>query len=140
MTLDSTDTRWLAGMAFENTTNGHRFTIDADSQFGGQDKGPRPKPVLLNSLAGCTGMDVVSILSKMKQEFSWFNIRVEGELGDEHPKTYESIKIIYQFKTVDGLDDAKVRKAINLSQERYCGVSAMLKKACNLTWEIEYVE
>jgi putative redox protein len=55
-------------------------------------------------------------------------------------KTYESIKLIYQFKSADGLDDAKVRKAVNLSQDRYCGVSAMLKKVCDLTWDIEYLE
>jgi putative redox protein len=140
MTKHSTDTLWLEGMAFENTTDGHHFIVDADSQFGGQDKGPRPKPLLLNSLAGCSGMDVVSILRKMKQEFSWFNIRVEGQLGDEHPKTYESIKLIYQFKSTEGLDDAKVRKAVNLSQDRYCGVSAMLSKVCDLTWDIEYLE
>ena len=135
-----TDTLWLEGMSFENTVDGHTFVVDADKEFGGADKGPRPKPLLLNALAGCTAMDVVSVLKKMKQEFSWFNVRVVGELGDEHPKTYGTIRLIYQFKKADGLDDAKVRKAATLSQERYCGVSAMLRKACDLSWDVEYLD
>ncbi len=140
MTEHTTDTQWLNGMAFENSVEGHRFIVDADAQFGGEDKGPRPKLLLLNSLAGCTAMDVVSILKKMKQPFGWFNVRTVGELGDEHPKTYRSIHLIFQFKKADNLDDAKVRKAITLSQDNYCGVSAMLKKACEVTWEVEYLD
>jgi putative redox protein len=140
MTLHKVDTRWLDGMAFENLLDGHRFTVDAAAEFGGKDRGPRPKPLMLNALAGCTGMDVVSVLNKMKQPLSWFNIRVEGDLSDEHPKTYKAIRLTYQFKKSDKLDDAKVIKAVNLSQEQYCGVSAMLKKVCELTWNIEYLD
>jgi len=127
-------------MAFENTIDGHKFIVDAAEKFGGKDRGPTPKPLLLTSLAGCTGMDVVSILNKMKQEISWFNIKVEGDLGEEHPKTFENIRLTYQFKAADNLDDAKVRKAVTLSQDRYCGVSAMLNKVSNLSWEIEYLD
>jgi len=140
MTLQKTESTWIEGMAFENTIDGHKFTVDAVEKFGGKDKGPTPKPLLLASLSGCTGMDVVSILKKMKQEFSWFNIKVEGDLGEEHPKTFENIRLTYQFKASDNLDDAKVRKAVTLSQDQYCGVSAMLKKVSNLTWEIEYLD
>ena len=140
MTLETVDTRWLEGMAFENSIDGHKFIVDAAEKFGGKNMGPKPKPLLLNSLAGCTGMDVVSILGKMKQKLSWFNVRVEGDLGDEHPKTYQAIRLTFQFKKSDDLDDAKVRKAVSLSQDQYCGVSAMLKKACDLSWEIEYLD
>jgi putative redox protein len=140
MTEHITDTLWQDGMAFENTIDGHSFVVDADAEFGGGDKGPRPKKLLLTALAGCTAMDVVSVLRKMKQEFSWFNVRVTGELGDEHPKTYGSIRLTYQFKKSDGLDDSKVRKAASLSQERYCGVSAMLKKVCDVSWDVEYLD
>ncbi|MCK5735185.1 MAG: OsmC family protein [Spirochaetaceae bacterium] len=140
MTQQKTETLWLEGMAFENNLDGHKIIVDAVEEFGGTNKGPTPKPLLLNSLSGCTGMDVVSILKKMKQEFTWFNIVVEADLGEEHPKTFENIRLTYQFKTSDNLDDTKVRKAVSLSQDRYCGVSAMLKKACNLSWEIEYLD
>ncbi len=140
MTHEAVDALWLEGMAFENLTGGYKFTVDAAAEFGGKNKGPKPKLLLLNALAGCTGMDIVSILSKMKQELSWFNVRVEGNLGDEHPKTYQTIRLTFQFKKSDDLNDAKVRKAINLSQDQYCGVSAMLKKACDISWEIEYLD
>ncbi len=140
MTQQKTETLWLEGMAFENSVDGHKFIVDAVEQFGGKDRGPSPKPLLLNSLAGCTGMDVVSILNKMKQKFSWFNITVDADLGEKHPKTFENIHLTYQFKASDSLDDEKVRKAVILSQDNYCGVSAMLKKASNLTWEIEYLD
>ncbi|MCK5251138.1 MAG: OsmC family protein, partial [Spirochaetaceae bacterium] len=91
-------------MAFENSIDGHKFIVDAAEEFGGKNKGPKPKPLLLNSLAGCTGMDVVSILGKMKQKLSWFNVRVEGDLGDVHPKTYQTIRLTFQFKKSDNLD------------------------------------
>ena len=140
MTLHSIDTRWLDGMAFENTVDGHSFTVDAAEQFGGRNLGPRPKLLLLNALAGCTGMDVVSMLTKMRQKLSWFNIHVEGDLGDEHPKTYQAIRLTYQFRKSDNLDEEKVLKAVTMSQEQYCGVSAMLKKVCELGWNIVYVD
>ena len=139
MILHTTQTRWLEDMSFENTIDSHSFTIDASAEFGGQNRGPRPKELLLTSLAGCTGMDVVSILRKMKQNFTWFNVKVEGQLGEEHPKVYETIRVIYQFKESDNLDKAKVEKAAALSQDRYCGISAMLKKACSLRWDVEYL-
>jgi putative redox protein len=85
-------------------------------------------------------MDVVSMLTKMKQNVSWFNVRVEANLGEEHPKTYTEIRLTYQFKKADNLDDAKGRKAAALSQERYCGVSAMLQKATDVSWDIEYLD
>lgn len=130
---------WTGDMGFDAVVNGHTIRLDADAEFGGKDAGPRPKPLLLVALAGCSGMDVVSVLKKMREPISWFNMRVEGELGEQHPKTYERIKIIYEFKASDGLKDENVRKAVDLSRERYCGVNAMLSKAAAMDFEVRYV-
>jgi putative redox protein len=130
---------WKGDMGFTAEVNGHQIQLDADEAFGGKDEGPRPKPLILASLAGCSGMDVVSILKKMREPVSWFNMRVQGELSEEHPKMYTSIMIIYEFKAADGLKDENVRKAVDLSQERYCGVSALLRKAIPVEYEIAYL-
>jgi len=130
---------WTGDMAFNATVNGHSIKLDADAEFGGKDAGPRPKPLLLVALAGCSGMDVVSVLKKMREPVSWFNMKVEGDLGSEHPKIYERIKIIYEFKASDGLKDENVRKAVDLSRTRYCGVNAMLSKAATMEFEIRYL-
>jgi putative redox protein len=132
------EARWTKGMSFEGNVNDHQIAIDAHSKFGGKNKGPRPKPMLLLSLAGCTGMDVVSLLEKMRVEVEDFRIIVTGELTDEHPKYYHKIHIIYQFKGKD-INTGKVEKAINLSQDKYCGVSYMLKQAADITYNIEYL-
>lgn len=125
------------GMAFDTIIDGHNITVDADSQFGGEDLGPTPKPLVLQALTGCTGMDVVSLLQKMRVEYSNFEIIVEAELTDEHPKYYHKIHLIYSIKTKPEFH-AKVEKAIDLSQDRYCGVSYMLKQSSELTHEIAY--
>jgi len=130
---------WQSGMAFESEISGHKLIMDAVPTVGGDDQGPRPKPLVLASLAGCTGMDVVSILRKMKQSFTYFNIEVDAESTEEHPKTYNAMKLIYEFKEADKLDPAKVEKAVKLSQDRYCGVSALLKKAIPIQYEIRYI-
>jgi putative redox protein len=126
---------WAEGMSFNLHSDGHEVVFDASEEHGGSDKGPRPKPMLLGSLAACTGMDVVSLLKKMRVEYDAFSIRVTGKLTDEHPKYYHKIHLIYSFKG-DNLEESKLKKAIDLSQERYCGVSAMLRKASTLTYEI----
>lgn len=127
---------WKGDMEFETELNGHKLTIDASPEVGGHDKGPRPKMLMLTALAGCTGMDVISILKKMKVEPEEFNVRVDGTLTEEHPKYYETMNIIYEFKGAD-LPEDKLRKAIELSQDKYCGVSALYKKAIKLTYEIK---
>ncbi len=127
---------WLENMAFEADVMGHKITMDAAEQVGGENRGPRPKPLLMVGLAGCTGMDVVSILKKMRVELDEFNVRVEGELTDEHPKQYTKMKVIYEFKGND-LPMDKLEKAVSLSEQKYCGVSAMFKKAIEITSEIK---
>lgn len=131
MMKNSTNLSWKGEMAFEATVNDHKIIIDADEKVGGKDQGPRPKALTLVSLGGCTGMDVVSILAKMRVKLDGFQVNVEGELTDEHPKYYHTITINYIFKGKD-LPMDKLEKAINLSQERYCGVTAMLNKAATV--------
>lgn len=126
-------------MAFEAEVSGFKLMLDADSAVGGQNAGPRPKPLTLVSLAGCTGMDVISILGKMRVVPDYFNVSVEGELSEEHPKTFIKIHLVYEFKGKD-LPIEKLQKAIDLSQDRYCGVSAMLRKASELTYEIKILD
>lgn len=129
---------WAGDMAFEADVSGHKIRMDADEEVGGKDSGPRPKPLLLVSLAGCSGMDVISILKKMREPVTWFDVKVSGELTEEHPKYYSSVKLTYEFKASDGLKDENVRKAVILSQDKYCGVSALLKKAIPVEWEVVY--
>ena len=130
---------WESGMQFSSKINDHSLTMDAEAQFGGNDAGPRPKPLLLASLAGCTGMDVVSLLKKMRVEVDSFDIKVQGELTDEHPKYYHKIHVTYSFTGVD-IDHSKVEKAVILSQEKYCGVSAVYKEVLEITSEIRIKE
>jgi putative redox protein len=126
---------WQDGMAFETELNGHKIIMDAGESNGGKNKGPRPKPFMLAALAGCTGMDVVSILAKMRVEVSKFRIWIEAQQTEEHPKHYTDIKIIYEFTGKD-LPMDKLEKAVSLSEERYCGVNAVYKKAMKVTYEI----
>ena len=130
---------WNGGMSFETEMDGHKIILDATPEVGGKDLGPRPKPFMLLALAGCTGMDVISILNKMGQEVSWFNVRVEADQTEEHPKHYTSYHIIYEFKASDDLNRKKVDKAIVLSQDRYCGVSDILKKVSPITHQVDYL-
>ena len=126
-------------MAFESEVNGHKLVLDAAKEFGGEDLGYRPKPLVMAALAGCTGMDVVSILKKMRVEYDGLEIKVEGDVADEHPKTYTALKLIYEFKGKD-LPMEKLEKAVALSEKTYCGVWAMYKKAVPVTYEIRVVE
>jgi putative redox protein len=127
MSTNKVDVTWTGEMSFEADVNGFKLAMDADEKVGGQNKGPRPKPLTLASLGGCTAMDVISILKKMRIEPEWFNIEVEGELTEEHPKSYHTIRLTYMFKG-QNLDREKLQKAVDLSHERYCGVSALLRK------------
>ena len=100
-----------------------------------KDRGPRPKALLLSGLAGCTGMDVRSILGKMKMPFDSFSVEVDAETNDEHPIVYTRILLRYIF-TGQELDRGKIQKAVRLSTEKYCGVHAMLGKSATIDYEI----
>jgi len=135
MNKEIVTTKWLSNMAFESDVNGHKILLDADSSAGGENRGPRPKPFMLLSLGGCTGMDVISILKKMRVDIDEFNVRVEGELTEEHPKHFVKIHVLYEFTGKD-LPLDKLKKAVELSEERYCGVSAVYRKTMEMTSEI----
>ncbi|MBN2460178.1 MAG: OsmC family protein [Candidatus Cloacimonetes bacterium] len=126
-----TSVEWKGDMLFEAELLGQRFYFDSDKKYGGQGKGLRPKPLLLSALAGCTGMDVVSILKKMRIEDYKLNITVEAEQTEEHPKIYRKIYLNYNFRGKE-LPEDKIKKAVELSETRYCGVSAMLKKSADI--------
>lgn len=126
---------WNDKMSFTAKVNGHEIIIDAVEAVGGEDKGPQPKPFMLVALGGCTGMDVVSILKKMRVELKDFNVKVEGELTEEHPKHFHKMHVTYEFWGKD-LPMDKLKKAVSLSEDRYCGVSESYKKAMELTSEI----
>lgn len=133
------DMAWTDKVAFKTDMDGHKVVIDATNESGGSDLGPRPKKLMLTALAGCTGVDVVMILKKMKVEPEAFNVIVEADVTDEHPKHYSKMKVIYQFKGKD-LPKDKLEKAIKLSEEKYCGVTAVYKKAMEMEREIRIVE
>lgn len=121
--------------AFDIQQDGHTLRID-DAEGN---TGPRPKALLLSALAACTGMDIVSILEKMRVDFSQFNLRVEGHLTEDHPKVYDNIVLIYEIKLENEGDKKNMEKAVALSVEKYCGVHAMLNKASHVTHQIEYL-
>jgi putative redox protein len=131
---------WKDNMAFDAEASGEHVPLDAAPEHGGTGPGFRPKQLLLVALAGCTGMDVVAILRKMHQPLKHFDVRVEGDLSDSQPAVYARMRIVYEFSTRDGLDPSKVERAVALSQEKYCGVSAMLRKAAEIAHEIRYVD
>lgn len=133
------DLGWANNLSFETDIDGHKLVIDADEAVGGQNRGPRPKKLMLVALAGCTGIDVISILAKMKVEPEKFNVLVEADVTEEHPKHYSSMKIIYQFKGKD-LPMDKLERAVELSITKYCGVSAVYKKAVDFSTEIRIIE
>jgi putative redox protein len=136
---ESVTTSWLSNMAFETEINGHKIIVDAAPEVGGQNRGPRPKPFMLAALGGCTGMDVISILKKMHVEVEKFNVIVEGDLTEEFPKHFFKMHVIYEFTGKD-LSMEKLQKAVGLSEERYCGVSSVYRKALELTSEIKITE
>jgi putative redox protein len=133
---DIVKAEWLGKMAFETEINGNKIIIDAEPEVGGENRGPQPKPLMLTSLAGCTAMDVISILKKMRVEVEKFNVNVEGMQTDEHPKHYYKIHVIYEFTGRD-LPREKLQKAVSLSEERYCGVTAVYNKVIEMSSEIK---
>lgn len=122
-------------MSFDVDVDGHKMVIDSAPEFGGQSAGPKPKSLMLVALAGCTGMDVVSMLRKMKIAFEDFKVDVKGTLTDSHPKHFDHMHIIYRIKGKD-IPLEKVRMAVDLSQDKYCGVSYSYKSSIEITNEI----
>lgn len=125
---------WTSGMAFEAEQEGLRIPIDVPGPDG-TSRGVRPKGLLLAGLGGCTGMDVVSILEKMRVPFEGLSVDVSADQSEDHPKVFTAIRVTYRFRGRD-LPMDKLERAVQLSQEKYCGVSAMLGKTAAITTEI----
>ena len=120
-------TRWKGGMAFEsNNPSGRTFEIDASPDEGGQGGGVRPKALMLSSLAGCSGLDVAFIIRKMKLEVSDFHIDINARLSDAQPQTYEQVEMQFHFYG-DQLNESKLKRAVDLSVDKYCGVMKMFR-------------
>ncbi len=126
-----TTTEWIGGLAFDSVVNGHHLVMDVDAEAGGKDAGPRPKPLLLAALSGCSGMDVVSILDKMKVGPYQLRIDAEADSTSEHPIVYHTIRLSYHFQG-ENLPADKIVKAVTLSTEKYCGVNAMLQRTARV--------
>lgn len=126
------------GMAFKANINGHSLITDTTVDDGGNDEGPSPKRLMLVALAGCAGIDVVSILTKMKVIFSDLSIDVSATLSEETPQTYKKVTVTYKIK-IPVEDQAKMEKAVKLSEDKYCGVNAMFRAFAEVTHEIMYL-
>jgi len=138
MAAHHTELKWIDELKFDAFQNGKTIRIDANPDES-TTTGVRPKALILTSLAGCTAIDVIEMLKKMRVAFSDFSIKVTGELTEEDPKTYRTVILTYLVKLHDHNDKAKMEKAVNLSQEKYCGVTAMVKKFADLKVVIEYL-
>lgn len=124
---------WQGAMRFEGTaSSGHILTLDSASEHGGQNAGFRPMELLLIGLAGCTAMDVISILNKKRVNVTGFEVNVRGERAETHPRVYTKIHVEYVVRGPDIPSEA-VERAIQLSEEKYCSASAMLGEVAEIT-------
>lgn len=130
----------LKGITFVGKTDSnHWITIDGPEEFGGSNAGIRPKELLLISLAGCTGSDVASILSKKRVKLDGFEMNINADVADEHPQVFTKIHLEYVFYGKN-LPVKEIERAIELSQTKYCSVTAMLQKAVEITHSYKIVE
>ena len=136
MATNLVKTTWKENMQFESDNpSGISLTMDAGEESGGEGKGYRPKALMLSSLAGCSGLDVVSLLKKMHAEVAEFRIDITAELTDDHPKFYNKVKVDYHFSDSE-LQPKKIQKAVNLSVTKYCGVMEMFRQFAEVEIEI----
>jgi len=129
--------RYTGGLSFmgKGETN-HWVTMDGPAELSGEDAGSRPKELLLLALGGCTGADVASLLNKRRVRFRKFEIAVAAEVAETHPRVFTHIALTYRFEG-DDVPVAEIERAIHMSQDKYCMVSAMLRKAVPIEWSAE---
>lgn len=131
--------KWIENLKFVgDAPSGHSILMDASPEVGGDNAAVRPGELTLLALGGCTGIDVVSMLKKMRVKITDFEIIVDADQRPEHPKSWERIHIKYII-TGPGIDEDKVKRAIELSQDKYCSVSDMLKKGAEVTHSYEII-
>jgi putative redox protein len=129
---------WLTRMTFDAQVDGHHFTMDSRGPSG-DDRAPSPMRYLLASVAGCTAMDVVSVLLKMRQPLTGLVVRVRGEQAPDDPHRYTRVELVYQIRG-RGVDRAAAERAVQLSDQKYCSVSATLRAEVPVTTRIELVD
>lgn len=135
---DKVTTQWKGDMVFESDNpRWDSIMMDASEDFGGTNSGMAPKAMMLSSLAGCSGLDVVSVLNKMRVKIDDFKMVIEGELTDEHPKYYHKVSVDYHFYGKD-LNEKKIKSAVDLSVEKYCGVMEMFRHFADVKIQIHY--
>ena len=131
---------WVDGMLMVGKSHsGHSITMDGPPEIGGDNLGVRPMEMLLLGVAGCTMIDVVTTLKKMRQELTHCETKVNAERAVDHPKVFTDIHIQFFVKGND-LDSKKVEKAITLSAEKYCSASIMLGKTASISHDFEILE
>jgi putative redox protein len=134
-----TKIKWLGKRRFEGETeSGHRVKMDIAIEKGGENTGPPPMELVLTALGGCTALDVIHILEKKRVKLEGIEIKLEAERADEHPRVFKKIKIEYIFQGKD-LKDSDLKNAVELSADKYCSVSAMIRKTAELdySWKIK---
>jgi putative redox protein len=140
MTTKSATVQLTEGMAFRATADsGQSVLLDSSADGGGTGQGPTPMELLLMALGGCTAMDVISILRKMRQDVTDYRVEVRGERAETHPKVYTSLEVVHVV-TGHGVSREQAQRAIDLSAGTYCSVSAMLGASATVTHRLELVE
>lgn len=127
---------WRERMTFDaTTTTGHRVVMDGSHEA--DDHGPSPMELLLTALAGCTGVTVIGILQKKREPVEGLEVRVEGTRAEQHPKVYVEIEVLY--RVYGAVSPESVERAIQLSEEKYCGVSTMLAETSVMRHRYEII-
>ena len=131
-------TKWAGALAFDSHIHNHVVRIDGE-HTPETDTGPGPKSLLLSSLTGCTAIDVAMILNKMRIKYDALEVEAIAPLTEEHPKVYTEIRLIYRVSGTE-LSAERVNRAVDLSMNNYCGVTAMLRAHCPVTHEVELID
>lgn len=127
--------QWVNGMEFSCDNRGHKVTIDATTAHGGQNRGPSPKELVLDAMMGCTAMDVVSILNKMRQEITSFKMEIGADKTQEHPVHFKTAELVFILE--GKIEPEKAVKAVESSLTKYCGVNYMISKTCKINFRLD---
>ena len=131
---------WVDGLLMVGKSDsGHTITMDGPPESGGENLSVRPMEMLLLGVAGCTMIDVVTTLKKMRQDLSHLETKINAERATDHPKVFTNIHIQFILKG-QNLDEKKVDKAITLSAEKYCSASIMLGETATITHDFQIIE
>jgi putative redox protein len=137
--LETASVTLAEAMHFVGAIDGFHIDLDAEEHAGGMDAGPQPHRLLLLALAGCTAMDVISILRKKRQQVSGLTVAVQGSRVEQHPRIYTQIEVLYRVRG-NHVDPLAVERSIELSKTRYCPVIATLSKVAEVTTRYEIEE